>query len=78
MELGLKEAVTSAYLCMRAIDEIEDHDELEDSLKIELLIGIQKAFQSPNAIAAIQNVLSPYKAILPAVTMQLDEWAQLC
>lgn len=59
MELGLKEAVTSAYLCMRAIDEIEDHDELEDSLKIELLIGIHKAFQSPNAIAAIQNVLSP-------------------
>ena len=26
---GLKEAVSSAYLCMRAIDEIEDHTELE-------------------------------------------------
>lgn len=78
LDLGLKEAVTSAYLCMRAIDEIEDHDDLADSLKVELLTGIHKAFHSPQPIADIQNLLSPYKAVLPAVTMQLDEWAQLC
>ncbi|MCY9659212.1 phytoene/squalene synthase family protein [Paenibacillus chondroitinus] len=78
LDLGLKEAVTSAYLCMRAIDEIEDHDDLDDPLKIELLIGVHKAFQSPNPMAEIQTLLSPHKAVLPAVTMQLDEWAQLC
>ncbi|MEC0265028.1 phytoene/squalene synthase family protein [Paenibacillus anseongense] len=78
LELGLKEAVTSAYLCMRAIDEIEDHDELGDSLKIELLVGVHQAFQSPNPMGEIQALLLPHKEVLPAVTMQLDEWAQLC
>jgi farnesyl-diphosphate farnesyltransferase len=28
LDEGLQEAVASAYLCMRAIDEIEDHPEL--------------------------------------------------
>ena len=33
---NLREAVTSAYLCMRAIDEIEDHIDLPAPLKIHL------------------------------------------
>ncbi len=33
----LKEAVSSAYLCMRAIDEIEDHSQLDNSTKEKLL-----------------------------------------
>ncbi|WP_181410188.1 squalene/phytoene synthase family protein [Paenibacillus sp. tmac-D7] len=78
LDLGLREAVTSAYLCMRAIDEIEDHDELTDPLKVELLLGIHEAFQSPHIIEATQKILSPYEAVLPAVTRQLDEWAMLC
>ncbi|MUG72917.1 phytoene/squalene synthase family protein [Paenibacillus validus] len=78
LDLGLREAVTSAYLCMRAIDEIEDHDELTDPLKVELLLGIHEAFQSPHIIEATQKILSPYGAVLPAVTRQLDEWAMLC
>ncbi|NEW04934.1 phytoene/squalene synthase family protein [Paenibacillus sp. SYP-B3998] len=78
LDLGLREAVTSAYLCMRAIDEIEDHDEISDSLKVELLRGVHEAFQSPHIIEATQKVLAPYASVLPAVTMQLDEWALLC
>ncbi|MGO4275958.1 squalene/phytoene synthase family protein, partial [Paenibacillus sp. TAF58] len=77
LDLGLREAVTSAYLCMRAIDEIEDHDELTDQLKVELLLGIHETFQSPHSIET-KKLLSPYGAVLPEVTMQLDEWAHLC
>jgi farnesyl-diphosphate farnesyltransferase len=78
LDLGLREAVTSAYLCMRAIDEIEDHNKLTDQLKVELLLGIHETFQSPHIIEAIQKLLSPYGGVLPAVTMQLDKWALLC
>ncbi|NOV02278.1 phytoene/squalene synthase family protein [Paenibacillus sp. LMG 31457] len=78
LDLGLKEAVSSAYLCMRAIDEIEDHEGLTDQLKVDLLLGVHQAFQSPNIIEETQKLLSPYGEILPAVSMQLDEWAQLC
>ena len=78
LDIGIKEAVASAYLCMRAIDEIEDHNELTDELKVELLLGVYKAFKSQNIIEETQLLLSPYKSVLPAVTMKLDEWALLC
>ncbi|WP_177245983.1 squalene/phytoene synthase family protein [Paenibacillus sp. BC26] len=78
MDFGLKEAVTSAYLCMRAIDEIEDHEEISDKLKVDLLIGVHDAFQTAHITEAIRKLLSPYRAALPAVTMQLDEWVALC
>jgi farnesyl-diphosphate farnesyltransferase len=78
LDLGLKEAVASAYLCMRAIDEIEDHEKLTKQLKAKLLTGLSEAFQSANVIETTQKVLSPYQAELPKVTMQLDEWALLC
>jgi farnesyl-diphosphate farnesyltransferase len=63
---------------MRAIDEIEDHDELTNQLKVELLVGIHSAFQSTHIIEATQTLLSPYRTVLPAVTTQLDDWALLC
>lgn len=78
LDLGLREAVTSAYLCMRALDEIEDHEDLSDKLKVELLLGIHDAFQAPHITGAIRKLLSPFRAVLPAVTMQLDEWVVLC
>ncbi|AZN41792.1 squalene/phytoene synthase family protein [Paenibacillus albus] len=75
---ALKEAVASAYLCMRAIDEIEDHEEITTQLKAELLSGINEAFESTQVIDATQKLLAPYREVLPAVSMQLDEWATLC
>ncbi|WP_376769502.1 squalene/phytoene synthase family protein [Paenibacillus plantarum] len=78
LDFGVKEAVTSAYLCMRAIDEIEDHEELADPLKIELLSGVYEAFQSPDIIDSIQSLLAPHKEDLPEVSMRLDEWLMLC
>ncbi|MBW7477100.1 phytoene/squalene synthase family protein [Paenibacillus oenotherae] len=78
LDAGLREAVTSAYLCMRAIDEIEDHEEINDELKKNLLYGIRDAIKSPNAIEATQDQLSPHKEILPEVSMRLNEWMLLC
>ncbi|MFX3638277.1 MAG: squalene/phytoene synthase family protein [Candidatus Pristimantibacillus sp.] len=75
---GLKEAVSSAYLCMRAIDEIEDHHEISDQLKIELLFGVHAAFTSDNMIEETTKLLAPYAAVLPEVSMRLEEWALLC
>ncbi|MCA0757153.1 squalene/phytoene synthase family protein [Paenibacillus sp. N4] len=75
---GLKEAVASAYLCMRAIDEIEDHETLADELKIGLLQGVHDAFQSGDAINQTQKLLAPHRELLPEVSLRLDEWALYC
>ncbi len=46
LPLGLQEAVASAYLCMRAIDEIEDHPELDNHTKAKLLQSVSLTFQA--------------------------------
>lgn len=78
LDSGIKEAVASAYLCMRAIDEIEDHPELPDELKVKLLHGIHEAFTSPEMVEATQTLLLPYRDVLPAVSLKIAEWALLC
>ena len=40
LNLTLRKTVGSAYLCMRAIDEIEDHQILAEDKKIYLLNAI--------------------------------------
>jgi farnesyl-diphosphate farnesyltransferase len=75
---GLREAVASAYLCMRAIDEIEDHNELMDQTKIELLKGISKAMRSPQINHELEKLFAPYSDILPPVSKQLHDWLVLC
>ncbi|QAY68374.1 squalene/phytoene synthase family protein [Paenibacillus protaetiae] len=79
LEQGLKEAVGAAYLCMRAIDEIEDHEQIPDHLKTELLYGVHDTIKaSPSVSDGIKNLLAPHKDILPAVSLRLPEWMQLC
>ena len=46
MPSGLQEAVASAYLCMRAIDEIEDHPTLENDSKGIILQNISQTLQA--------------------------------
>jgi len=75
---GLREAVTSAYLCMRAIDEIEDHEELADTLKVELLNAVQEIVEKEDGIDAVQRTLDAYKHQLPEVTYRLHDWMRLC
>lgn len=77
---GLREAVASAYLCMRAIDEIEDHPSLDNSIKVRYLQTISIALQAaPNqeAFDELNSKLSQETYPLAEVSRRLVEWALL-
>ena len=42
---GCQEAVASAYLCLRAIDEVEDHSKLPNETKAKILRNISYGLQ---------------------------------
>ena len=46
----LREAVASGYLCMRAIDEIEDHPTLDPQIKARELEAISDLFQAQTTV----------------------------
>lgn len=77
---GLQEAVTSAYLCMRAIDEIEDHPDLDNPLKAQLLQTISLTLQAATDGIDVDDLaaeLSQYTTLLPEVSIRIGEWAML-
>ncbi|KAA0965980.1 phytoene/squalene synthase family protein [Sporosarcina sp. ANT_H38] len=74
----LRKTVGSAYLCMRAIDEIEDHEELHSETKQHLLRSTSKLLQTKFDTAAYQQLLKPYENILPEVTLRLGDWLSVC
>ncbi|ANU15092.1 Pro-zeta-carotene desaturase, prolycopene producing [Planococcus halocryophilus Or1] len=74
----LKKTVGSAYLCMRAIDEIEDHPKLDDQAKIKLLSTIQKMLETGFDEQSYLDLVTPYKEFLPPVTMRLADWIHVC
>lgn len=75
----LEMTVGSAYLCMRAIDEIEDHPSLEPEIKQELLHSISELL---NGISfdesAYEELLRPYAADFPEVTLRMSDWLSVC
>lgn len=80
----LQETVASAYLCMRAIDEIEDHPDLANPTKAALLRGLGPVLQSEIAagkamarLPALEDLLTPFQAILPEVTLRMGDWLLL-
>jgi farnesyl-diphosphate farnesyltransferase len=75
----LFEAVASAYLCMRAIDEIEDHPELDPSVKAKLLRQISIQLQTGREDTTLQNFSFGlhHDSQLPEVSLRLAEWALL-
>lgn len=80
LPLGLQEAVTSAYLCMRAIDEVEDHPTLDNPTKAKLLRTISLKLQ-----AAVDGSVSDdffrglniHQELLPEVTIRIRDWSLL-
>ncbi|MBD0303880.1 MAG: phytoene/squalene synthase family protein [Tolypothrix sp. T3-bin4] len=77
---GLQEAVASAYLCMRAIDEIEDHPEIDNATKVKLLRMISLTLQAGVdgfAVDAFFAGFSEYENTLEEVTMRIREWSLL-
>ncbi len=77
---GLQEAVASAYLCMRAIDEIEDHAKLGKHAKIRQLRSISQLLQAQSDVDTFTHnefaaAFSSEQDKLPSVTLRLAEWA---
>lgn len=76
----LQDAVASAYLCMRAIDEIEDTPDLDNFTKAKLLRSISLRMQEVTDIdsyARIGSGLVAYSDVLPEVSLCIGEWASL-
>ncbi|RDW21245.1 squalene/phytoene synthase family protein [Oceanobacillus chungangensis] len=74
----LKSTVGSAYLCMRAIDEIEDHETLDSNLKQHLLLTTAELLKQPFNVEAYEQLLKPYESLLPEVTLRLGDWLAVC
>lgn len=74
----LKNTVGSAYLCMRAVDEIEDHEEIDSKVKQDLLYATSDLLKNEFDEAAYCKLLQPYKSILPEVTLRLGDWLKVC
>lgn len=77
---GLLEAVASAYLLMRAIDEVEDHDQLDNPTKAQLLRLMSLNLQGATEHSAVYDLavgLESHQDILPEVTLRMGEWALL-
>lgn len=74
----LNETIGSAYLCMRAVDEIEDHVELDSEVKQHLLRSTSQLLKQGFDDRAYRELLKPYEALLPEVTLRLGDWIRLC
>ncbi len=77
----LQETIACAYLCMRAIDEIEDHPGLDDNTKAVLLHGLGPILQAHiglenprGSLAELDIFFAPYRSLLPEVTLRIGEW----
>jgi farnesyl-diphosphate farnesyltransferase len=75
----IREAVMSAYLLLRAIDEIEDHPHLDKPTKIRLLssISVEIKQQTDLVSTRFSSIFRPYRDQIPEVTSRIDEWLAL-
>lgn len=78
LQKELKHTVACAYLSFRAIDEIEDHEELSNEVKYSILKQVSDLFKQPFNEEKYLQILEPVKNTLPEVTIRLSEWIQAC
>lgn len=78
LEPKLKKAVASAYLVMRAIDEIEDHEALGSEEKQALLRATSKMLVTGFNPKEYEQLVTPFKDILPEVSLRLGDWLAIC
>lgn len=74
----LKLAVATAYLCMRAIDEIEDHPEISNEEKSRLLKLVAENIRNGFNFEKYKRDVGELSLLLPDVTMHLGDWIELC
>ncbi len=70
----LKMSVAAAYLAMRAIDEIEDHEMLSNDIKFDLLTATSELLNTDFDAEAYAALLAPYAEQLPEVSLRLADW----
>src|SRR6266436_10037512 len=72
----IKEAVMSSYLSLRAIDEIEDHSELNRATRVNLLENVSAEIErrADQPTRSFDEIFEPYAEVLPEVTNRLEEW----
>ena len=79
LEKELKMTVAAAYLAMRAIDEIEDHEDIENELKHDLLLKVEQLLLADNFDqVSYMEVLAPVQDKMPEVTLRLADWIEVC
>ncbi|QGG51070.1 phytoene/squalene synthase family protein [Lysinibacillus pakistanensis] len=74
----LKMSVAAAYLAMRAIDEIEDHERLSNDVKFDLLTATSELLKETFDAEAYETLLAPYADQLPEVSLRLADWLTFC
>jgi len=74
----LKLSVAAAYLAMRAIDEIEDHEDLSNDVKFDLLMATSELLKDTFNAEAYEALLAPYADQLPEVSLRLADWLTFC
>lgn len=77
LDLTLRKTVGSAYLCMRAIDEIEDHEKLDNDMIASILRQTSDLLKEPFDEEAYLSLIEPHKELLPEVTIRLGDWIRL-
>lgn len=78
LQKELKETVAAAYLIFRAIDEIEDHEELDNDVKFTILMKISDLMKNSFHEGEYEQIIAPIKDKLPEVTLRLSEWVDAC
>jgi farnesyl-diphosphate farnesyltransferase len=73
----LRDAVMTGYLCLRAIDEIEDHPSLDNCAKATLLHSISHTLQTNFTANDFTTTFGRFQQELPEVTLRVGEWALL-
>ncbi len=80
LQKDLKMSVATAYLMMRAIDEIEDneHVEITNDIKFNLLNEVCSLLEASTFDEEkYLELLAPYEQYMPEVTMRLGDWIRL-
>jgi farnesyl-diphosphate farnesyltransferase len=77
---GLKEAVAAGYLCLRAIDEVEDHPNIEGKIKANVLQAMSLVLQAQTSVEnftheAFEQIFENFGLDLPEVTTRIGEWS---
>ncbi|MRG85927.1 squalene/phytoene synthase family protein [Salinibacillus xinjiangensis] len=78
LQKELKHTVASAYLVFRAIDEIEDHEQVDNDVKYDILMKVSELFKRTFNEEEYLQILGPVKEKMPEVTLRLGDWLEAC